>query len=322
MLLAVAPALFAQQGTPKTAPKALTKSATPLATKVGQTIDGTLSLANIDGKKVTLKDLLGEVTVLNFFSIEAKSQHAANARFVAMQREFDGKARFVHINSNAREIGLRPPKFAQKPEGKRAGDEKAMPKPYGRMRKHLEAKKLPFEVFVDHRNRIADALGAMTTPHVLILDASGKLIYRGLADDKFGAGAIRDEESTVAWFYRVLRNAVVDRHRRRAREPRSLGEASDQVASPLDSGLEKEACECIEALVPLLNADYAELIRRVDLDGESIGEIATERGVSSGSARVRLHRARAALRREVERTCRTCAEHGCLDCTCSSTGNS
>lgn len=74
-------------------------------------------------------------------------------------------------------------------------------------------------------------------------------------------------------------------------------------------------------LLPLLNADCAELVRRVDLVGEWIGEIATERKVSSGSARVRLHRARAALRREVERACRTCAEHGCLDCTRGSTGS-
>ena len=129
------------------------------------------------------------------------------------------------------------------------------------------------------------------------------------------AGEIR-EESAVAWFYRVLRNAVIDRHRRKVREPSNLGEASEHMADERDAELEQEACACIKELLPLLNADYAELVRRIDLDGDSIGSIATERGVSAGSARVRLHRARAALRREVERTCRTCAEHGCLDCTC------
>lgn len=175
MLLTVAPAVFAQQNTPKT-PKA---AAPPAATPVGQTVDGTLALTNLDGKNVTLKDLLGKVTVLNFFAIEAESQQAANMWFAAMQREFAGKARFVHINSNAREIGLRAPNFP-----KQDGDNKVKQEPYARVRKHLEANKLPFEVFVDHRNRIADALGAKTTPHVLVLDATGKLIYRGFADNK------------------------------------------------------------------------------------------------------------------------------------------
>ncbi len=140
------------------------------------------------------------------------------------------------------------------------------------------------------------------------------------------AAEIRNEERVVAWFYRVLRNAIVDRYRRRARDQKGLSEHATQVAAEheanldgnLDAELERQVCTCVQGLVPLLNDDYAELIRRVDLDGEAIGAIASERGVSAGSARVRLHRARTALRREVDRTCRTCAEHGCLDCTCRS----
>jgi RNA polymerase sigma-70 factor (ECF subfamily) len=130
------------------------------------------------------------------------------------------------------------------------------------------------------------------------------------------AGSVRDEDSVVAWFFRVLRNAVVDRHRRRAKDAKALDEIAGRIAAEGDPELERAICDCIAGLVPLLHADYAELIRRVDLGGEAIGALAAERGVSAGSARVRLHRARAALRREVERTCRTCAEHGCLDCSC------
>ncbi|MCB9891381.1 MAG: sigma-70 family RNA polymerase sigma factor [Planctomycetes bacterium] len=155
--------------------------------------------------------------------------------------------------------------------------------------------------FLEHR------VGSREEAEEILQDA----FVRGVEN----AAEIR-EESAVAWFYRVLRNAVVDRYRRKDKEPGTLGETSDEVVARLDRELEREACTCIKELLPLLNADYAELVRRVDLDGDSIGSIATERGVSAGSARVRLHRARAALRREVERTCRTCAEHGCLDCTC------
>jgi RNA polymerase sigma-70 factor (ECF subfamily) len=35
--------------------------------------------------------------------------------------------------------------------------------------------------------------------------------------------------------------------------------------------------------------------------------------------RVRLHRARRALGRQLTLSCRTCAEHGCFDCSCQTT---
>lgn len=131
-------------------------------------------------------------------------------------------------------------------------------------------------------------------------------------------GDVREEGSVVAWFYRVLRNAIVDRQRRRARELPGFEGALDQIPVPSDAAVQRDVCACIAGLLPLIHPDYAELVRLVDLEGRSIVAIADDRGVRAGSLRVRLHRARAALRREVQITCRTCAEHGCLDCTCAS----
>ena len=143
-----------------------------------------------------------------------------------------------------------------------------------------------------------------------------------ILQDAFATGVehideVRDDGSVVAWFYRILRNAVVDRHRRRAREQKAHGDASDLVDPSSDSDVPREACACIEALLPLIRPEYADLVRLVDLEGWSVGAVAEHRGASAGSVRVRLHRARAALRREVQLTCWTCAEHGCLDCTCA-----
>lgn len=128
--------------------------------------------------------------------------------------------------------------------------------------------------------------------------------------------SVRDQESVVAWFYRLLRNAVIDRHRRRSREP-AQPVSTPGIDVPVDDpGLQAAACACVGELLTVLQPGYAELIRQVDLEGESIGAVAARHGVPAGNARVRLHRARAALRREVERTCRTCAEHACVDCNC------
>jgi len=48
----------------------------------------------------------------------------------------------------------------------------------------------------------------------------------------------------------------------------------------------------------------------------SVKDYADEAGISSSNAGVRSSRAREALRKQVARSCGTCATHGCVDCTC------
>ncbi len=92
---------------------------------------------------------------------------------------------------------------------------------------------------------------------------------------------------------------------------------TDATEDP-DPALERVVCGCVKGLIGLLSRDHERILRRVELEGADVGLVARELGITAGNARVRLHRARQALRRELERSCGTCAEHGCLDCTCSS----
>jgi RNA polymerase sigma-70 factor (ECF subfamily) len=78
----------------------------------------------------------------------------------------------------------------------------------------------------------------------------------------------------------------------------------------------KTVCECATALLDTLKPEYAEALRRVEMEGVSVKDFARDKSVSPNTASVRLFRAREALRRQVERSCGTCAEHGCLDCSC------
>src|SRR5258706_14539177 len=48
------------------------------------------------------------------------------------------------------------------------------------------------------------------------------------------ADSVRDGESIVAWFYRALRNAVIDHHRRRGARSRAM----DAFARELDEAVE------------------------------------------------------------------------------------
>jgi RNA polymerase sigma-70 factor (ECF subfamily) len=131
--------------------------------------------------------------------------------------------------------------------------------------------------------------------------------------------SLRSAESATAWFYRVLRNALIDHHRRegtRARVFRQLAAESEGGALAPDEELEAVACACIAALVDTLKPEYGEALRRVDLAGLSVRGFAEETGITPSNAGVRLHRGREALRRQVARSCGTCLAHGCLDCRC------
>lgn len=132
------------------------------------------------------------------------------------------------------------------------------------------------------------------------------------------AGKIRDDERTVAWFYRLLRNAVVDYYRRRSKEARGLEALARELGETSEAPPEvaAELCRCFEALIPALRPEYAQILRRVDLEGVRPADFAREADLTANNTMVRLHRARKALRAELQQSCRTCADHGCLDCSC------
>ncbi|WP_239470086.1 RNA polymerase sigma factor [Archangium violaceum] len=134
-------------------------------------------------------------------------------------------------------------------------------------------------------------------------------------------GDLQEGEGAVAWFYRLLRNALVDHYRRNAAEGRAL-EREAREASEVggDPELTQTVCACIHDLLPALKPEYAEMVRQVDLEGRSVPEVARESGITANNAGVRLHRARQALKKQLERSCGTCAAHGCLDCTCGKPG--
>jgi len=136
------------------------------------------------------------------------------------------------------------------------------------------------------------------------------------------ADEIRDREGAVAWFYRLLRNAVVDVYRRRDAERRALEQRAGTTSldEQPEPEVERAICQCVGALLPTLKPEYGDLLRRIDLDGESIAGAAAGLGLTPNNVRVRLHRARQALRRQLQRSCGTCTEHGCLDCSCRAGG--
>ena len=126
------------------------------------------------------------------------------------------------------------------------------------------------------------------------------------------------DEALVPWFYRTLRNAAVDLFRRRSAADR----AHEAFARELEAHetatpeMEAEICACVSRLATTLKPEYADALEAIEVRGTPVKAFAEQKGLSANNAAVRVFRAREALKRRVTESCGTCAEHGCLNCTC------
>jgi RNA polymerase sigma factor (sigma-70 family) len=129
-------------------------------------------------------------------------------------------------------------------------------------------------------------------------------------------------ESAVAWFYRLLRNAVIDNYRRHASREKTLEAWTRELETSAQPSpeMQNEVCECLGGLLEGLKPEYSEVLRAIDIGEQRVQDFAEQQRLTVSNAGVRIHRARAALRKQLLRMCATCAEHGCRNCTCKKHG--
>ncbi len=130
---------------------------------------------------------------------------------------------------------------------------------------------------------------------------------------------LRSSDASIAWFYRLLRNAITDHYRNEATTTRILQQWSKEspVSQPPLDPFQNGDCQCIGRLLATLKSEYQTAIQSVDVEEVSLTQFADLTGISANNAAVRVHRARKALLKLVEDTCGTCAEHHCALCDCS-----
>ena len=159
---------------------------------------------------------------------------------------------------------------------------------------------------------------AFLQPRVGSAELAAELLQDAFVKGVEKGHTLREDESALAWCYRLLRNAVIDRHRRMSVERDALARLAQELGTwpDADRDLEREVCACMSELVVTLKPEYADILRRVDLEESRIERVAAELGITANNAAVRLHRARQALRQRLEQMCGVCANHGCLNCTC------
>jgi len=127
---------------------------------------------------------------------------------------------------------------------------------------------------------------------------------------------LRETESSVAWFYRILRNTIADHYRQQAARSRAMDQWAAEWNEAYEPEFPAEVCACIQEAVSALKPEYRTAIEQVDLGGHSVESFAQAQRTTANNASVRLHRARKAVAKQITAICGTCAKHECVDCTC------
>lgn len=129
------------------------------------------------------------------------------------------------------------------------------------------------------------------------------------------ADQLRDPNRAEAWIGRIARNVLIDELRRRHVPVTPIDELELASLDPDDID-----CWCVLVQAEQLKPEYAQILRRVVLDGRPVKEVAEELGLTANNAMVRLHRAREALKARMLAHCGTTSARSCSECGCEERG--
>ncbi len=132
-----------------------------------------------------------------------------------------------------------------------------------------------------------------------------------------GLKDFRGDSSLSTWIYRIATNAAMDYRRKsltRPQEQVSDGDiagapaceddlAADPSSSPDRQLIRKEMNDCIKGIVDGLPENYRTVLVLSDLEELPNDEIAEVLDITLETVKIRLHRARTRLKKELERHC-------------------
>ena len=168
-----------------------------------------------------------------------------------------------------------------------------------------------FDELLPHRPRfvsfVRSRVGDRATAEDIVQNAFTRLVEQppGLT----GADLSR-------WFYRVLRNAIVDRHRRQSAESRGVERWQSDPTTQPSAQAPRRLCGCVRKALLALPAKSRTILQAVEIEGMTPAAFGRAEGITAGNASVRLHRARRLLADQLKGICGTCTLDQCADCDC------
>jgi peroxiredoxin len=142
---------------------------------LGEPVDD-FELIDVDGKLHRLSQYQGSVVVITFWSAECPVSEEYDGYFDRLpDRHPEGQVTILGVDSNV--------SYDQDEITKVAGE-----------------RGIRFSVLRDADCTVADRFGALTTPHVYIVDEAGRLAYEGAVDDR----TFRQREATVNYVDQAL----------------------------------------------------------------------------------------------------------------------
>jgi peroxiredoxin len=138
-----------------------------LATAVPGQPAPAFSVTDLSGKPVKLEDYKGKTVVLEWinFGCPFVMKHYNSGNMQALQKKYANDVVWLAVNST-----------------NKGHTDWADPAPLNAQLKQLGA--APARYLVDEPGAMGLAYGAKTTPHMYIIDPSGKVVYNGAIDDK------------------------------------------------------------------------------------------------------------------------------------------
>lgn len=129
-----------------------------------------VAMKDVSGKMVSMEDAMGENgLIVNFSCNTCPFVIAWEDRYTDIEKwAEENKMGVMLVNSN---------------EAKRQGD--SMDDSFEAMQAH--AKEVGYNCYyvVDENHKLADAMGAFTTPHIFMFDKNQQLAYKGAIDDNY-----------------------------------------------------------------------------------------------------------------------------------------